>query len=221
MEGLIPFGATQEFGALAGWNEQSPDRSTNKDRKFSLSKDGEETNSVVHNPKVEVNAPYDAATDGTVEIPGTLGALVNSLVLTSIDVKTVADEYAKLTMQGHNHEENPHAEGDCKEAAHGIPAIYGYGATDFLGGTAGTGGELKSGGITIKCDHIDETAGTRGTHAPGGENHHGIMEAETEWLGSPAVASDGSWDDVSSTTKTDNKGLKRTTVKGTKKLVLA
>lgn len=219
--GLIPFGATQEFGARAGWNDQSPDRSTNKDRKFSLSKAGEETASVVHSPKIEVNAPYDAATDGTVDIPGTLGALVNSLVLTSIDVKTNTDEFAKLTLQGHNHGENPHSAGDCKEGTHGIGPILGFGATDFLGGTAGTDADLKSGGITIKCEHVDENAGTAGTHAPGGENFHGIIEAETEWLGSPETATDGSWDEVTSTTKTDNKGLKRTTVKGTKKLVLA
>ena len=156
---MIPFGATQEFGAIAGWNEQSPDRATNSERKFSLNKDGEETASVVHSPKIEVNAPYDAASDGTVAIPGTLGALVNSLVLTSIDVNTVADEMAKLTLQGHNHSENPHAASDCKEAAHGISDIFGFGATDFLGGTAGTAAELKSGRITIKCEHVDENAG--------------------------------------------------------------
>jgi hypothetical protein len=213
----IPFGAIQELGAIAGWNEQTPDRSTASDRKFTLSKDGNETDSHVHNPKVEVNVPYVADTDGTVVIPGTIGAIVNSLVLTQIQVNTTAEDYAKMSLQAHDHTENPHA--TVRSGTHAIPAFNGFGATDFLGGTAGTDAAVESSSLTIKCEHVDIT-GDGGTHVDG-ENYHATIEAETTWHGVPSVEADPAWDNVTSQTKTNNQGHKTTTVRGVKSVSLA
>jgi hypothetical protein len=213
----IAFGAIQELGTIAGWNEQTPDRGTTSDRKHTLDKDGNETDSHVHNPKIEVTVPYVANTDGTVAIPGTIGAVVNSLVLTQIQINTTAEDYAKMSLQAHNHSENAHAL--CKSGEHSIPAIAGFGATDFLGGTAGTDAAIEASSLTIKCEHID-IAGDLGTHVDG-ENYHAVIEAETTWHGVPDVEADAAWDKVTSQVKTNNQGHKTTTVKGSKALALA
>lgn len=213
----IAFGAVQEFGAVAGWNDQTPDRGTTSERKFTLNKDGNETDSVTHSPKIEVNAPYKANTDGTVAMPGTIGAIVNSLVLTSIAVTTSADDFAGMTLQGHNHSENAHAA--SRAGTHAIPAFNGFGATDFIGGTGGTDASVESGNITIRCEHVDVN-GDSGTHVDG-ENFHGMIEAETTWHGVPDVEAAAGWDKVTSQVKTNNQGLKTTTVRASKKVDLA
>jgi hypothetical protein len=216
---MSTFGATQEFGAIAGWNEQSPDRTTQKERKQTLDKDGNETDSVVHNEKIEVSVSYKAADNGTCAIPGTIGAIVNSLVLTQIAINTKADDFADMTLQGHQHSVNPHT--TAKSGAHAIADIAGFGCTDFLGGTAGTtsGGPISS-SLTIKCEHKDVVAGAEGTQAEG-DNFHATIEAETVWNGVPAVASDGTWDiTVNPGTKTNNQDAKTTTIRGTKTLAI-
>lgn len=219
------FGATQSFGAQTGWNEQSADDTTGKDRAFTLDKDGNETDSVVFNEKKEVSVPYKAADNGTIAIPGTIGAILNSIHLNQIEVNTKAEDFADMTLQGHNHTVNAHTAGDCKTGTHGITEIYGFGAHCFMGGTAGTtSGGIISGKITIKVEHKDVVAsadGSIGTQCEG-DNSHGLMEAETVWNGVPAVASDGSWDiTVNPGTKTANQDAKTTTVRGSKKLALA
>lgn len=214
----IAFGATQELGAITGWNEQTPDRGTNSERKFTLDKDGNETDSHVHAAKIEVNVPYVASTDGTVAIPGTIGAILNALVLTQIQINTSADDYAKMSLQAHNHNGiNNHTA--CRTGTHAIPNINGFGATDFLGGTAGTDAAVESSSLTIKCEHVDVNGDT-GTHVDG-ENYHAMIEAETVWHGVPSVEAGAGWDKVTSQTNTNNQGLKTTTVKASKALSLA
>jgi hypothetical protein len=221
----IDYGAAELFGTISGWNEGQPETANNKQRKFSLSKDGEETASVLHDEKVEVTVPYEANTDGTVEIPGTIGALVNSLMLTQIQITTEAEGFVKMSLQGHDHNDgNPH-DGSEKSAAHEIAAIQGFGANDFLSGTPGANASLASASVVIKCEHNDiagsGTAGGAGTHTAG-ENFHGVIEAESVWNGVPDVAADtDAWDEVTVSTKTNNQGFKTTTVKGVKALVLS
>lgn len=219
------FGAIQGFGALTGWNEQSADQNTGKDRAFTLDKDGNETDSEVFNEKQDVSVPYKATGSGTVAIPGTIGAILNSLILTQIDISTKPDDFAEMTLAGHNHTVNPHTDGDCKTGTHALAVINGFGARCFLGGTAGTtSGGIISSKITIKVDHKDVLAGADGAAGTQceGDNTHGIMEAETVWNKVPEVASDGSWDIVVNPgTKTANQDAKTTTIRGTKKLALA
>ena len=221
----VQFGADQLFGALTGWNEGQPDTSNNLQRKFSLSKDGEETASVLHDDKVEVSVPYEAADDGTVALPGTIGALLNSLMLTQIQINTEAEGFAKMTLQGHDHNDgNPH-DGTEKSAAHGVGPVMGFGATDFLGGTPGADASLASSSLTVKCEHVDVagsgTAAGVGTHTAG-ENYHGQIEAESTWNGAPAVVADTAvWDKITTQTKTNNQGMLQTVVKGVKALVLS
>ena len=213
----IAFGATQVLGALTGWNEQSPESADSFERKSTLDKDGNESDSHLHAGKTEVNVPYVASTDGTVVIPGTIGVIVNSLVLTQIQVNTSADDYVKLSLAAHDHAENPH--GTCRSGAHGIGPIGGFGATDFIGGTPGADAAVESSSLTIKCEHIDVN-GNEGTHVDG-ENYHAMIEAETNWHGVPTTAAGSGWDNVKTATKTNNQGLKVTTVTASKKVTLA
>lgn len=222
---MSTFGSNQAFGALTGWNEQTTSENTGKDREHTLDKDGNETDSIVFNEKKEVSAPYKANTQGTVAIPGTIGGVINSLLLTDIDISTKADAYVEMTLGGHQHSVNPHVAGSCKTGTHDLAVLNGFGARCFMGGTAGTtSGGIVSAKIKIKVEHKDVLAGADGQ--PGtqceGDNTHGLMEAETVWNGVPAVASDGSWDITQNPgVATNNQDAKTTTIRGTKKILLA
>ena len=219
---VITFGASQVLGTITGWNEQQPSSGTNLQRKFSLGLTGNETADKTLDNKTEVTVPYVAATAGTVALPGTIGAVVNSLMLTSIQVNTTAEDFARLTLVAHDHNDgNPH-DGSENSGTHAIPNINGFGATDFLNGTAGDNASLASSSLTIKCEHVDILGGTGtvGTHTAG-ENYHAMIEAECVWNGVPTSGVGTTWTDMGSETKTNNQGFLQTTCKGVKTLALS
>jgi hypothetical protein len=215
----VTFGATDGFGTIAGWELQSSSGQLGYDRATALNATGDNEAVQLFNAKTEVSATYKCVSN-TNTIPADLGAIVNGYVLTGIDINTTAEDYATMTLTGHNHAANAHASG-LRTCTHGITLAACFGATDFLGGTAGDAGDAaapQSGSISIKCDHVDENDATGGHFC--GENHNAVIEAKTTWLGSPAVTAAKGWD-VTSTPddgNTENTGFLKTEVSGVKNM---
>ena len=220
-EPTIAFGAAASFGALTGWVEQSSGSTVASDRASVLGATGNEAVSKLHNAGTQVSTPYKASVTGSAPtIPATLGAIVNSLDLTGISISTTAGDFASMTLTGHNHSDNAHAASPVlRFAAHGITLADGFGAKDFLGGTAGADASVESSTINISAQHVDILAGATGNHLIG-QNYNAMIEAETVWSGVPGTASSG-WDQVSVETRTTNTGFLQTIVRGTKTLALA
>lgn len=216
-EPTITFGAAQSFGTVTGWAEQSSDSAVNKDRAVALSRIGNEVASTLYNQRTEVSTPY-VCTSNTNTVPAIIGSLVNSLTLTEIQINTTNTGYATMTLTGHNHATNAHAD-TLQQAAHSIAVAAAFGATDFLGGTAGSDAAVKSGNITISCDHTD-VEDADGDHLIG-NNHNGKIVAETVWTGVPSDTAASGWDKVTVSTATNNQGFLETTVRGEKALALA
>lgn len=218
-EPTITFGAAQGFGTLTGWNEQNTTSAVVSDRARTLSRIGNETASALHNERTEVTTNYEAAAASSVAIlPATLGKLTNSLVVTEISVSTSATGFASCSVTGHNHTDNAHAD-TLQQAAHGIATTVGFGAVDFLGGTAGDDASVESSTITISCQHNDQVD-KDGDHLVG-ENYDAMIAVTVVWSGVPTVAVGAGWDTTSVETGTDNQGFLKTTVTATKTLALA
>jgi len=217
-EPTITFGAAESFGDLMGWNEQSSNSSVVSDRARVLSKDGDQAASTLYNERTEVSTSYEAgATTSVAVLPETIGSLVNSLIVTGIDISTTATGFATLSLSGHNHTANAHTSSPALESvAHSISNTVGFGAVDFLGGTAGANADIESSTLSISCEHSDVEANT-GNHLVG-ENYDPKITATTVWNGVPATPSGASWDKVSVVTETTNTGHLKTTVTGEKAL---
>lgn len=220
-EPTITFGAAASFGALTGWNEQSSSSSVVSDRARTLDEAGNQAASNLHNERTEVTTNYEAAaTSGVSVLPASIGALTNSLIVTGIDVSTSATGFASCTVTGHNHTDNAHTESPALESvAHAIASTVGFGAVDFLGGTAGDNAAVESSTLSISCEHNDVVA-EDGDHLVG-ENYDPKITATTVWNGVPTTAVGAGWDNVSVVTETTNTGFLKTTATGEKALTFA
>ena len=219
-EPTITFGAAASFGAQTGWNENSSGVNVASDRGVSLDEIGNEAASQLHNERTEVSTNYASAATAAPTIPATLGAIVNSLVLTGISVQTSGTGFATMTLTGHNHTDNAHgASPALASVAHGISISAGWGGEDFLGGTAGDNAAVESSSLDITCEHTDVTGAT-GNHLVG-DNHGPKISATTVWNGAPASPVGEGWDKVSVATETTNQGFLKTTVTAEKSLAFS
>lgn len=218
-EPAITFGANALLGTLTGWSEQDTNSDVNSQRAAVLNSSGNEAASNLHNERTDYSVTAKATTTGAPTVPATIGALLNSTgILTEINISTTAEDFVTLSLTAHQHTNNPHVD-DRNQAAHGITLSAGFGATDFLGGTAGSDAAVASSSIRIACDHED-IANASGNHLIG-ENYNGKIESETVWSGVPTTPVGSGWDKVSVVTQRSNTGFLTTTARAEKALALS
>jgi len=216
---VINYGASEGFGAFAGWESHGTEDTTNKTRAVATDDKGDEVASDLHDERQEVSGDYECNND-TNEIPADIGDLVNSLILTSLNISTAEGRAATMALAGHNHANNAHADTPAlRKGTHGITLAKCFGATDFLGGTAGDNASCIEGSVAITCEHADQNDGD-GDHLVG-ENYGAKIEARSVWAGVPSVVADAGWDVTVETDTDENTGFQKTTVTGMKSLAMA
>ncbi len=217
-EPVIQFSESDGFGTFTGWDLISDTPTLQKDRARAIGSKGNGVASKLHNERTEYTAVYVCKND-TNTVPATIGALVNSRILTSIQFDTAnADEGNKMTLVGHNHADNAHAD-TLRQVAHGITCPKAFGVVDFLGGTAGDAAGLQTGTCTIACQHNDKQDGD-GDHLVG-NNYDATITASTTWAGTPSVTAAAGWDVTTKADPVSNTEFKSCQVDGTKDLTLA
>lgn len=215
----ITYGASEGFGAIAGFESKGTNDATSKTRATAHDDKGDEVASTLHDEKQEVSGNYECNSD-TNTVPASIGALVNALILTGISINTSSEGYAQLALTGHNHANNAHADSlALRTAVHGIALAKAFGATDFLGGTAGDNASPIAGSVNIQCDHVDQNDAD-GDHLVG-ENYNFRVEAKTTWAGVPSVVAEAGWDVTVESGVDENTGFVKTEVTGIKKLAAA
>lgn len=216
---VIAYGASEGFGAFAGWESHGTEDTTSKTRAVATDDKGDEVASHLHDERREVPGNYECNNDTNV-IPTDIGDLVNSLILTSLSISTAEGRAATMALVGHNHANNAHAADPAlRKATHGIALAKCFGATDFLGGTAGDNASCIEGSVTITCEHADQNDGD-GDHLVG-ENYGAKIEARSVWAGVPSVVAAAGWDVTVQTDTDENTGFQKTTVVGVKSLAMA
>lgn len=209
---------TNGFGAQAGWALQDPDANLQKDRANALDNLGNEAASKLYNTRTEVTSSYKAIADSAT-IPPKLGALVNGYVLTKIEVTTTAEDFATMTLTGHNHGQNAHDSTTGQLFTHGITLTTAFGAQSFIGGADTTAAAaVQSGSITMTVDHVDVNDAV-GEHLSG-KSHNGRLEGTSTWTGDLTTNADSGWDVTSAAEAFSNTGFQQTTVSATKKLTV-
>lgn len=213
----MAFGASGGFGALAGWDLQSVGNSTSSERAVAQSKTGNEADSELYDKRTNVTATYKAnknyaATAPT--IPANIGAVLNSVLLTSIAVSTSPTDFATMTLGGHAHVDGTDGTG-LRSVAHNMALTKGFGANAF--GITG-GDSIMDGSVTITCDHA-ETKDANGDTAAG-ENYNARIELRAKVLGSGAILP-ANFDETERSVDTENTGFTSESVSAVKPLVLA
>jgi len=220
---VIQFGVVGTFGDIDGWSMQgSTGNAAQQERNLAitLDKDGNESAATTYGDDVLASSEYEAGSGATASAPANIGQYLNGFILTSLSVNTSATAKATMSLSGHNHLTNSHADGGCRTASHNLAqGINAFGATDFLGGTAGSNADVFSGSVTIQVEHQDEPNNV-GNHLSG-ENYHCTAEAETVWNGQPSAFVGSGWTLLSAIPSEENTGHIKWTVRGRRSFTLA
>lgn len=217
-DAAITFGATDGFGEITGLELIDDTPSESKDRARALGSIGQEVSKKLKNTMTKFTSVYIVKSDTNGIADLVLGGLLNSRLITKIQIDTDNGEEAnKVTLEGHQHAVKPHGD-DRYQAAIGV-TCNAYGAMDFLGGTGGTAASPSNGSITFECQHNDKTD-KDGDHLVG-ENYDGMVTASTTWEGVPTTAAGDGWDVTTKDSPIKNTDFKSTIVNGTKPIALA
>lgn len=218
-ETAIQFGVVEAngFGSFAGWKSGDLSASMNKDRGTAEDEMGNEVNSKLFNERTNYTQNYTCNND-TNTPAGTIGKLEGVAIVTGINFQTNNKAAATMSLSGHQHATNTHAD-TLQQAAHSIAVAKWFGAIDFMGGTGAAGSALVSGGVNIVCQHQDVEDGS-GDHLVG-ENFNALITATTVWNGKVTTPAIAGWDVTVKESPENNKGFVTTTVTGVKKLTLA
>lgn len=219
-EPAITFGATlTPFGAPTGWVPKGPAKTVSKDRANVLNAIGNEVASKLHNERTEYTQDFEPASASVAPtVPPTIGVLLDEVILTGINLQTDATAFITMTLTGHQHTANTHAD-TLKQVAHGVSLSKSFGAVDFLSATNGANASVASSSIDITCQHVD-VEDQDGDHLIG-ENFDGRMSVTQTWHGAPTTAAGAGWDVTSTQTNENNTGFLQTVVTAEKALTLA
>jgi hypothetical protein len=219
-EPTITFGTTSLFGTVTGWEAGNSSISATLQRANALASKGNEVASALFGDATNATQEF-ATASGTVAptIPATLGKLCGGYVLTGISITTSATDFVKMSLTGHNHTENAHAD-TLQQGAHSITLSSAFGAVDWFSNTLGDNACVDSSSISITCQHRDVNCGTDGDHFIG-ENYNGHISATVTYHGVPSDLSSTGWDVTSTDTTGENTGFAKTTVTAEKAFALA
>lgn len=217
-ESVIAFGAYSKFGTMTGWAAQDGTPSNVKQLSRVLGETGNEASSTLYDEKTEVTQNF-TATSASSTLPALLkiGAVIGGNVVTGINIQTSWNDFAKISLTGHNHAANAHAD-TLQQASIGLSLTAGWGATDFLGATAGSA-VLQSSGANVVCQHVDHNDKS-GDHAVG-QNYDCVVTVTETWVGVPTAAAGSGWKVTSVEQNESNEDFVTTTVTAQKSIALA
>jgi hypothetical protein len=179
-----------DMGTYNGWNTVAV--TTNEQtRQEAIARDnlGNIAASNAYGDQNNYSVDFECVND-TNTVPAEIGAVVgaSNAVCTTITISTNCDQYAKMTLGGHQHTSNPHE--DLRSVAHGVTVPNCFGPVNFTSATIGSAAYLESASVTISVQHIDENCGTE--HKVG-QNHGPKIEANMTFVGEPDTFADNSW----------------------------
>lgn len=205
------------FSTLSGWAIQSNSSSKTKKRVKVLGPTGNGVASNTFDEIDEISTTYRVSGNSTPTVPATLGAVINSITLTGIQLTTTADDYVEMTLTGHQHIDGTH--GTVRTVAHGITLDSYFGVTGF-GVSATESSGLFSSTCNIQCQHVDVPGTTGATIV--GENYDATIEIEVTATGTIATGSlPAGYDRITLGTPQGNTEHKKQSVSLIKELTMA
>ena len=193
--------ATDIFSIGNNWAPQNSGNDDQGDRYPSLGANGDEAADVVTNNRNEISSLLECKeTAGDLYIPNA-GSVSNSYVIVEVSIAFTPTSWPRMTVRGHQHDDNAHVTGLNEYAAtvtiaagFGVPEILADEAAPIVAGRAGAT-------YVLTCNHIDVPKGD-GEHLAG-ENITGIERLTLQFTGTPTLTTaiaDGSWKQMSDRT---------------------
>ena len=199
------------FGDLTGWDLQSQSGPETSERAQMFSATGNESASELFDARrnwttnYKANKNYAAAAP---TIPASIGAVVGAALCTSIAINTTYNDFATMTLSGHEHVDGTDGT-SLRSVAHELTLTKGFGADSF--DIVAGGDSLMDCSVTIVCDHA-ETKDKSGNTSQG-ENHNPRIEVSATVFGTdPTVVG---YDEIEvDDNASENTGFQKTPIRG-------
>ena len=189
------FNPSSPFGALTGWEDQTDNPTTSRQRAQALGADGDEIAAKTYDARTNVTGEYVATADSAA-IPKA-GEIKNGYHIDSIQVRYANNDFVKMTLQGHKHVgENvvSHAVNSCRTYTGSLQTIgTKFGCPDApVGVSIPSGAGVRSVNYSLSCNHVDEL-GSQGDFLAG-DNYDGSETVEVELCDTGNITAAQGWD---------------------------
>ena len=187
------FNPASAFGTLTGWEIQTVNPTTSRQRAQALGAYGDEIASQTYDPRTTASATYVATAD-TATVPKA-GQILNGYHIDSVTVNFSNTAFVTMTLQGHKHGSASHPAGRTYTGSLStIGTKFGCPAAP-LGFTIPTGAGVRSYTYTLTTNHVDEL-GSQGNYLAS-DNYDGTEQAEIELCDTGDITAASGWDLVS------------------------
>ncbi len=187
------FNPTSPFGALTGWEDQTDNPTTSRQRAQALGANGDEIASQTYDARTNATGEYVATADSAV-IPKA-GEIKNGYHIDSVQVRYANNDFVKMTLQGHKHGSSNHPA--CRTYTGSLSTIgvkFGCPAAP-VGVSIPSGAGVRSVNYNLTCNHVDEL-GSQGNFLAA-DNYDGSETVEVELCDTNDITAASGWDLVS------------------------
>lgn len=184
------FNPTSLAGALTGWEIQTDQITTQRQRAQALGADGDEIASQTYDARTTVSVPF-VATSASAAIPKA-GQIVGGFHIDTVTVNFSNTDFVRMTVQGHKHGSSNHPA--CRAYTGSLTTIgvlFGCPATP-VGVSIPSGAGVRSVTYTLTCNHVDEPGSTGNFLAA--DNYDGSETVEVELCDTGDISAAQGWD---------------------------
>ena len=184
------FNPTTLAGLLSGWEIQTDQITTSRQRAQALGADGDEIASQLFDQKATISIPF-VATSASAAIPKA-GQILGGFHIDTVTVNFTNTTFVTMTLAGHKHGSSNHPA--CRTYTGSLTTVgvlFGCPAAP-VGLSIPSGAGVRSYTYTLSVNHVDEL-GSQGNFLAA-DNYDGTETAEVELCDTGDVAADTGWD---------------------------
>lgn len=181
------FNPTTLAGLLTGWEIQTDQITTSRQRAQALGAEGDEIASQLFDQKTTISIPF-VATSASAAVPKA-GQIIGGFHIDSVTVNFSNTAFVTMTLAGHKHGSSNHSA--CRTYTGSLTTIgvmFGCPAAPLGFATLPTGAGVRSYTYTLTTNHVDEL-GSQGNYLAS-DNYDGTETAEIELCDTCDVAAD-------------------------------
>jgi len=183
------FNPTSPFGELSGWEVQTENPTTSRQRAQALGSDGDEIAAKTFDTRGAVTGSYVAKVASAAIPKG--GAILNGYHVDSLQVAFINNDYVRMTVNGHKHAGASH--NPCRTYTGSLTTIgvlFGCPAAP-LGLVIPSGAGVRSFNYSLEVNHVDEP-GSQGEQLKG-DNYDGKETVEVDLCDSGSISAAEGW----------------------------
>ena len=207
--------ATDVFALGGDFEAQDSSIDAQATRASAKGANGDEVANQLHDHKTAVNCNYlYKAASGSIDVDDLyIGKVSGGYHIDQIQVAYSSTSWPKVTVTGHNHDDNPHADASMVEIKPSLTLPAGWGVCPGLFANSSLVSSCVSANYTLSANHVD-VLDCEGEHLAG-DNSDGMEAVTAQYYGVPTLTLTG-WQQTSDNATDSNADFDQTSINVTR-----